>query len=287
VSILAIPTNGVAIVGALWLRSVAGNFQPTETPGVVLTALAASASSPDSGPDPRPEPGPATGTASASAASTRTVERALGLLALVCAAPPISLTECARQAALPASTALRLLRTLEATGFVTRDTRGAFRPGPRILQIGATALGRQSLVELAQPSLARIVEHTGESTYLVVRGVGDTALYLAMVEGTHAIRHTSWVGRAIELADLAVGAALKGDVPACGYIAQRDRLEPDVTAIAAPVHRRGGVVAALNLLGPTYRLDEATTHAYGRIVSAEADAIGALLGAPANRRAEP
>jgi urocanate hydratase len=99
-----------------------------------------------------------------------------------------------------------------------------------------------------------------------------------MAEGTHAIRHTSWVGRAIELADLAVGAALRGDVGREGYIAQRDRIEPDVTAIAAPIRGRGGVVAALNLLGPSYRIDRKTTHAYGRIVAAEAEAIGALLG---------
>src|SRR4051812_875074 len=212
--------------------------------------------------------------------STRTVERALDLLAAVCAEPPISLTECARRAALPASTALRLLRTLESTAFVVRDGSGAFRPGPRILQIGATALGRESLVGLAQPSLARIVQQTGESTYLVVRGAADTALYLAMAEGTHAVRHTSWVGRAIQLADLAVGAALRGDVPPSGYVAQRDRIEPDVTAIAAPVPGPGGVVAALNLLGPSYRIDEPTIHAYGRIVSAEAAAIGAHLTAP-------
>ena len=217
-------------------------------------------------------------TALAATASTRTVERALGLLAEVCSNPPISLTECARRAGLPASTALRLLRTLETAGFVARDG-GAFRPGMRVIQLGAAALGRQSLVQLAQPSLARIVEQTGESTYLVVRGTRDTALYLAMAEGTHAVRHTSWVGRAIELADLAVGAALDGDVPDVGYVAQRDRIEPDVTAIAAPVRRPGGVAAAINLLGPTYRIDEETAHAYGRIVSAEAAVIGRLLGA--------
>jgi IclR family transcriptional regulator, acetate operon repressor len=219
-------------------------------------------------------------TALAATASTRTVERALVLLAEVCEHPPLSLTECARRSGLPASTALRLLRTLEATGFVSRDHLGAFRPGSRIIQYGATALGRQSLVALAQPSLARIVERTGESTYLVVRGPADTALYLAMAEGTHAVRHTSWVGRAIELADLAVGAALADDVGAAGYVGQRDRIEADVTAIAAPVHRPGGVVvAAVNLLGPSYRIDRKTMHAYGRIVSAEARAIGALLGA--------
>jgi IclR family acetate operon transcriptional repressor len=218
-------------------------------------------------------------TAIAATASTRTVERALDLLAQVCAHPPISLTECARRADLPASTALRLLRTMETAGFVARDAGGAFRPGVRVLQLGAAALGRQSLVELAQPSLARIVEQTGESTYLVIRGPRDTALYLAMAEGTHAVRHTSWVGRAIELADLAVGAALAGDVPEAGYVAQRDRIEPDVTAIASPVRRPGGIAAAINLLGPTYRIDEQTTHAYGQIVAREAGAVSALLGA--------
>lgn len=213
------------------------------------------------------------------APSTRTVGRALDLLAEVCTGSPLSLTECARRVHLPASTALRLLRTLESAGFVTRRSDGAFEPGTRVLQLGATALGRQSLVALAQPSLARIVERTGESSYLVVRGPRDTALYLAMAEGTHAVRHTSWVGRAIELADLAVGAALRDDVPPSGYVAQRDRNEPDVTAIAAPVRRPGGVAAALNLLGPTYRMDEATTEAYGRIVSREAAVVGELLGA--------
>jgi DNA-binding IclR family transcriptional regulator len=45
------------------------------------------------------------------------------------------------------------------------------------------------------------------------------------------------------------------------------------------VRRPGGsVVAALNLLGPTYRIDEPTAHIYGRIVAAEAKAIGKLFG---------
>lgn len=219
-------------------------------------------------------------------AATRTVERALGLLAAVCDQPSITLTEAARRAQLPASTALRLLRTLEGAGFVSRGRDGAFRAGEQMIRFGAQALGRQSLVALAQPSLHRIVARTGESTYLVIRGPSDTAVYLAMAEGTHAIRHTSWVGRAIALADLAVGRALAGDVPGSGYLAQRDRIEPDVTAIAAPIRWAGGVAAALNLLGPTYRMDEPTAHEYGAIVAAEAAVIGTALGAAQGRRPE-
>jgi IclR family transcriptional regulator, acetate operon repressor len=211
--------------------------------------------------------------------STRTVERALDLMACVAESAAPTLSACARSTGLPPSTALRLLRTLEAAGFVTRSAAGTYLPGNRLVRLGALALGRQPLVGRVRPSLQRIVEHTGESAYLVVRGTADTAIYLDMVEGTFAIRHTSWVGRAIALEDLAVAGALRGEVGGAGYLAQRDRLEPDVTAIAAPIRWAGGVAGALNLLGPTYRIDDATLHEYGRIVAREAAVISTNLAA--------
>jgi IclR family transcriptional regulator, acetate operon repressor len=217
------------------------------------------------------------------ATSTRTVERALALLGEVAEHSALTLSGCARRTGLAPSTALRLLRTLEASGFVTRTAAGLYSPGNRLVRLGALALGRQSLVGEVRPSLQRIVERTGESAYFVIRGTDDTAIYLAMVEGTHAIRHTSWVGRAIALEDLAVASALRGDVPSAGYVAQRDRLEPDVTAIAAPIRWTGGIAGALNLLGPTYRIDESAMHSYGEIVAGEAAELGARLGA--DRRA--
>ncbi len=108
-----------------------------------------------------------------------------------------------------------------------------------------------------------------------------------MVEGTHAVRHTSWVGKAVPCADLAVGDALRGAVGPSGYVAQRDRVEPDVTAIVAPIRRPGGIAGALSLLGPTYRIDDNTMHAYGQIVSAEADALATQLDAPPRPTVEP
>jgi urocanate hydratase len=219
-------------------------------------------------------------TAMAAPQSTRTVDRALELLAAVCSEGSITLSECARRAQLPTSTALRLLRTLESSGFVVRDSGGSFSAGARLIQLGAFALGRQSLVRLAEPAMRRIVAATGESTYLSITGPGDTAIYIGMVEGTHAVRHTSWVGRSVPLANLAVGRALTGSVPAVGYVAQRDRMERDVTAIAAPIRRPGGIAGALSLLGPNYRIDDRTMHAYGHIVSCEAQAIADQLGTP-------
>jgi IclR family acetate operon transcriptional repressor len=211
--------------------------------------------------------------------STRAVERALRLLTEVCAEGAISLTDCARRVDLPASTALRLLRTLERADFVARDGRGAFRAGARLTQLGAAALGRESLVGMAEPALQRIVAATGESAYVSVLGPGDTALYVGMVEGTYSVRHTSWVGRTVPLAGSAVGAALRGAVARQGYVARRSGVEPDVTAIAAPIRRPGGIAGAISLVGPTYRIDDERMSGFGRIVSREARVIAKQFAA--------
>lgn len=210
--------------------------------------------------------------------STRTVERALILLAEVCAAGPIALSECARRVKVPTSTALRLLRTLEGNDFVARDPDGLYDAGPRLLQIGAAALGRQDLLAMVRPALDRIVGQTGESSYLSVRGPVDTALYLDLVEGTHSIRHTSWVGRTVPLGGTAVGTVLQGHVGPKGYVAMRSAVEPDVTAIAAPIRRPGGIVGAISLVGPTYRIDEELMTTYGAIVTGEAVALSTQFG---------
>jgi IclR family transcriptional regulator, acetate operon repressor len=220
----------------------------------------------------------ATSPASRASSSTRAVERALGLLSEVCAEGAISLTECARRVDLPTSTALRLLRTLETADFVARDQRGFFRAGTRLTQLGAAAMSRQTLVGMAEPSLQRIVAETGETAYVSVFGPGDTALYVGMVEGTHSVRHAGWVGRTVTLEGSAVGRALRGRVPAEGYVVQRSKVEPDVTAIAAAVWRPGGIAGAVSLVGPTYRIDDEKLSSFGKIVSREAEVIAARFG---------
>jgi IclR family acetate operon transcriptional repressor len=219
--------------------------------------------------------------------STRAVERALALLSEVCTRSDVTLTEAARHTGLPASTALRLLRTLESAGFVTRDDGGTFRAGPRMIQLGATAIGSDELARLARPALDRIGTATRESAYLSIRGIDDTAVYIAQVEGTHAVRHRSWIGRAVPMDGLAVGRVLRGEIPEEGYVAGRDRLEPDVTAIVAPVRYPGGIAGALSVLGPTYRIDQATMHAFGRIVATEAAALSSQLGSLPDEQETP
>lgn len=209
--------------------------------------------------------------------STRTVERALALLGAVCDRGTLTLAEASREVDLSASTALRLLRTLEASGFVRRDDDG-YRPGTRIVQLGAQALSHESLISLAAEPMKRLVQQTGESAYLNVPSrsmpAGEEAgIYIAIEEGTHSVRHTSWVGRSIPIVGTAAGEVLCGTVPEQGYVIVSNGVEADVTAIAAPILMGTRVVAALSVIAPSYRISDAAAQVIGQLVAAEAAAI--------------
>ncbi|MDR1152454.1 MAG: helix-turn-helix domain-containing protein [Bifidobacteriaceae bacterium] len=201
-------------------------------------------------------------------APARAVDRAMSLLAAVCESGPLALSDAARATGLPVSTASRLLKTLEAAGFVRRDADAAYGPGARILQLGALALSSQFLPEFAATAMERLAATTGESVYLAVPGHRSTALYVAITEGTHSVRHVNWVGRTVPLDGSAVGAVLRGLTPAKGYIAVRGGVEEDVTAIAAPIVLKSRTMAALTLLVPTYRAGVATVKDHGRRLAA-------------------
>lgn len=226
--------------------------------------------------------------------STRTVERALQLLGAVCDAGAVTLAEVARETELSASTALRLLRTLETSGFVRKDQDGEYRPGLRLVQLGAQALSHESLIHLTAPALERLVKETGESAYLSVRGHHGTgtehAVYLAISEGTHSVRHASWVGRSVPLEGSSLGVVFAGQTPESGYVVSDRGVEADVTAIAAPLQQLGGLggsdhtgpLAAISVVAPSYRMTPEGITRIGELVAAEARALlGGGIESPA------
>jgi DNA-binding IclR family transcriptional regulator len=210
--------------------------------------------------------------------STRAVERALALLATVCTSDISSLAAASRRTGVPASTALRLLRTLEREQFVARDDDAGWRAGPRLLQLAVRSLAREPLAAMARPSLARLTAATGESSYLSVRGSDGLAVHVAAYDGTHPVRYAAWVGHTVPLRGSAIGSALSGQVGPDGYASAQPRTEPDVTQVSVPIRRTGGVVAALSVIGPAYRMDRAAVPALGVLVVAEASRLEEALG---------
>ncbi|MGY5318357.1 IclR family transcriptional regulator [Neomicrococcus lactis] len=202
-------------------------------------------------------------------ATTRAADRVLDLLKVVCeSVEGIRLADAAKATDLSASTALRLLRTLEAKGFVMRrEDKGEYRPGFRMVQLGVSALSHDALVETCRPMMQAVVAATGESCYLSVRADSEHGLYVAIEEGTQSVRHINWVGRRFPLQGSASGRVLQNKVAAGDFVMEADMVEADVTAIAAPVTIGDTVVASLSIVAPSYRTAEKTARQYGEVLA--------------------
>jgi IclR family acetate operon transcriptional repressor len=216
----------------------------------------------------------------------RATDRGLALLRVVADHPTgIALADAARAVELTPSTALRQLRSLESAGFAARDDEGRFVPGGELLRIARTLASRAALPRLAEPVLAALSELTGESAYLAEPFDARHAEYAAMEPGTHAVRHVSWLGQRVTRRGTAVGAALAGQVEADGVVVKSDAVEDGVTAISAPVRgATGDIVAALSVVGPSFRLTGPALKVARDAVARQARDLSALAGAPAAAR---
>jgi DNA-binding IclR family transcriptional regulator len=220
---------------------------------------------------------------------TQTIDRAAQLLTLVLEAEePRGLTELAGDAALPKSTASRLLGALERQGLIQqRGRRGSFEPGPVLRRYAH----RGQLVELAQPHLEALGEASGETINLAVPGPLGVE-HLAQVESRHFLGTGQWVGRrvpydctAVGKVFLAFGTATIADaerldteiagVRRDGYAVAVDELEIGLSSLAAPV---GDGLAALSISGPTLRLDAQLMAQLRPTLIHEAQALGHDMG---------
>lgn len=191
----------------------------------------------------------------------------------------MSLTEAAAQVGLVPSTALRQLRALEAAGLLERnDDDQLYRPGPQLVGLARTVFVGRSLPTAAQPFLDHLAAVTGESAYLAVADGPRRAVYAATAAGQHALRHSGWLGRSFATASTAVGSALHDRVDADGAVTREGTLEAGITAVSAPVRAADGIVGALSLVGPTFRLAGVDLAAARRALAECAQRFSASLG---------
>lgn len=211
----------------------------------------------------------------------RTVERALNLLRALSGSPRgISLSAAAREVDLPTSTTSRLLRTLEIQEFAWRDHTGLYHPGTNLLQVGARAMAELPAFHHADMHLQQLAEASGETAYLAVPAGPDRALYLKQVESARAIRHAMWVGREINTSGTALGGALALRMNSHGYVTSRGTVvEPDAAAAAAPVRDdRGQVIAAISVIGPSFRISDEHLNRLGELVAGHGRDMSAEMG---------
>jgi DNA-binding IclR family transcriptional regulator len=241
--------------------------------------------------------------------STTAVDHAAHLLALIFERSPRNVTELAEALQIQAVDVAPLLESLERHDLVSWDSaHSGVRPGTAALRFARSGVGREDLVELAQPSMRRLASESGETANLILpRPAGTDAI--AQIDGRHLLGATNWIGRELPLhctaagkVFLAFGAAqlpdgeLESVTPLTvvdrerldreleairdqGYATIVDELEPGLSAVAAPVRDRGGaVIAALTASGASLRLAPQRLRLLGRVALEQAHALSSRLG---------
>jgi IclR family acetate operon transcriptional repressor len=237
------------------------------------------------------------------------VARAVALLdALAESDSGLGVNELARRIGVNASTASRLLGTLQDAGLVDRTGAGPYRLGLRLVALSDRVLAQFDVRERARPLLARLVVETGETATLSVPGGGQAitvdfvpapSSVVSMAQlGRPSVPHATAAGKvmlafaggadsALDLAryterTIVDPAALAEELAAVrerGYAEAVGEREPDLGALAAPVFGRGGELAAiLGIQGPASRLPAATRRGLREPLLAAAAELSRALG---------
>ncbi|MFJ1709185.1 IclR family transcriptional regulator [Kitasatospora sp. NPDC088346] len=224
---------------------------------------------------------------------SQTVDRALTILAAL-GEGPTSLEQAAGRIGVHKSTALRLLRTLQEHGFVTRQPDHRYRLGGRLFSLAQQALETIDIRQVAAPYLASLNERYGHTVQLSVLEDGKV-LQLDKAQSRYPDRPGSRLGpdgrfgHRTPAVATAVGRVLLADLPEeqlTAYLAspqaagheqgpqalreelaavrrqgwsmdQADARDP-VSLIAAPVAgTEGRAIAACSISAPAYEASPA------------------------------
>jgi DNA-binding IclR family transcriptional regulator len=197
----------------------------------------------------------------------------------------LGVNELARRIDVNASTASRLLSTLESFGLVQRVDRGPYRLGLGLVRLADRVLSRLDLQALARPVLLALMEATGETATLSIPGDGEAitvdsipsaSSVVSMARlGRPSVAHATAVGKVMlafgggplprerdlvaltdrTITDRADLASEVREIRGRGYGTVFGEREVDVNAIAAPVFDRAGELAAiLGVQAPAVRL---------------------------------
>jgi IclR family transcriptional regulator, acetate operon repressor len=210
------------------------------------------------------------------------------------------------------STVYRYLKTLSEFGFVERQGTG-YGLGPRLLIGTGANVSSEELIRAADPLLQMLVQETGE-TAIISRRIGLSAVCLHEVPSEQALRVTLGAGLAGPLDHGALARVLLAFAPPDilgEVIAQRAgssdeavdderQLRDDLAeivsvgiartageylsgtvAMAVPIMRDDGIVAAIGVIGPEARCGLAWRARVARALPDAARSIVASLGSAA------
>ena len=248
------------------------------------------------------------------AGSVQSLDRALRILAIVAEGSGLSLSEISAQSGLAASTAYRMLTTLENHGMVEFDTSDQlWSIGVETYRMGAAFLRRRKLVDRARTVMQALMESTGETANLGV-AEDDCVVFVSQVETHQAIRaffrpgtrspfHASGIGKAIlahvrpdRVAAIISSTGLQSftaktlshapdlsddlqKIRERGWSVDDEERYPGMRCVAAAIFNEfGEPVGGVSISGPTVRVTPERLAAIGPRVRDAAASVTALIG---------
>ncbi|ARF54113.1 IclR family transcriptional regulator [Streptomyces gilvosporeus] len=226
------------------------------------------------------------------AGSVQSVDRAVSVLETLARLGEAGVTEMSEELGVHKSTAFRILGVLESRGLVGQEKeRGKYFLGAGVLRLAGAAAIRLDISQEGQPVCRALAQDTGETANIAVLD-GDAAVNIMQARGAAAVTAYNWLGRRTPLHATASGKVLLAHLPrdrrealigrkparftahtlttAAGLRAQLtaafedgfacsvEELEVGLNAVAAPVRAHdGGVIGAIGVSGPAYRMERA------------------------------
>ncbi len=245
--------------------------------------------------------------------TVQSVDRALQILELIGRAGSAGVSDLAGQLGVHKSTVSRLVASLEARGFVEQVPGGRdYRIGFTVVRLAGTTAAKLDLATYGQDVCNRVAAATGETTNLAVLD-GTQAINVVEALGTASVAMHTWIGQATPAHATSSGkvllsalttAQLRDLLPArppaytdntvtdrtrlideLGVVAERgwavadEELEVGMVAVAVPVRdHTDGIIAALTITGPRYRIDPADAPTIAAGLAASVAELSAKFG---------
>jgi DNA-binding IclR family transcriptional regulator len=227
--------------------------------------------------------------------------------------PELGVTEISKLVGLHKSTTFRLLSTLIAEGLVSQDPEtGRYRLAVGVLELAGRVQVHTEVRQAARSTMQPLAQRLGATVNIAIFDRGMSFNIEQAVPAGYLVINYGWVGRRTPLHATSTGKILLAWLPAAeirallshplerytpntitsmevlerelervraaGYAVGREEYEVGLNAIAAPVRDvSGGVIAALSVSSPAYRLaPESFETAAAELVEAAAAVSGQL-----------
>lgn len=244
----------------------------------------------------------------------QSVDRAIQILEILEREKLCGVTEIGHQLDINKSTAFRLLATLEAKGFVEKDSlTSKYRLGLGLLRYGNGVLQELEVTKIAKPVLEGLVHSTGESAHLCVLAK-DKAVFIQQVRSSGRIHVSAQIGSEEPIYCSAVGKSMAAHLPEeqleeiienlqfhsftprtitskevllnqlervrqVGYAVDDEEVYTGVRCVAAPIwNHLGTIEASIGVSGPANRIRLSNIEEYACAVKEAAGEISYRLG---------